>query len=154
MIQRIQSLFILIAALLLATLIVWPIDFYTNMHSLIELHWDGVYDVTPGCAQPLVRSLIPLAIVIIAALALNAVGLFLYKRRVFQMRLIGIAAGIELCLVGVLIYLGINLANGMGQEWHVSARWALPLIAAILDYLAYRRISDDEALVRSLDRIR
>ncbi|MBQ2322725.1 MAG: DUF4293 family protein [Bacteroidales bacterium] len=42
----------------------------------------------------------------------------------------------------------------MEMEWHFSARWLLPTLAAVMDILAYRRISDDEALVRSLDRLR
>lgn len=154
MIQRIQSIFILIAAILLVTIIIWPIDFFSNAQGLIELHWNGVYDVTPEVAEPLVRSLVPLAAVIAIALALNVVALFLFKRRTIQMRLVGVAAGIEVCVVAVLVYLGVNIADGMNVEWHVCARWALPLIAAIMDFLAYGRISDDEALVRSLDRLR
>lgn len=154
MIQRVQSIFILVAIVLVASLIVWPIDLYSSAQGLIELRWDGVWDVTPGCAEPLVRRMIPVAVIIVAALALNVVGLFLFKRRPLQMRLVGIAAGIELCIAGVVVFLGINIADGMAQEWHVSARWALPILAAVMDYLAYRKISDDEALVRSLDRLR
>lgn len=154
MIQRIQSIFILVATILLVVLIVWPIDFFSNAQGLIELRWNGVYDVTPEVSEPLVRSLVPLAIIIVIALALNVVSLFLFNHRKLQMRFVGVAAGIEICLVAVLVYLGVNIAGGMNLEWHVCARWALPLIAAIMDILAYSRISDDEELVRSLDRLR
>ena len=154
MIQRIQSIFILVAMALVASLIFWPIDMYSSAKGLIELRWDGVWDVTPGCAEPLVRGLIPVAVIVVAALALNLAGLFLFKRRKLQMRLVGVAAGVEICLAVVAVYLGVNIAAGMEMEWHFSARWLLPSLAAVMDILAYRRISDDEALVRSLDRLR
>lgn len=154
MIQRVQSIFIIIAALVMASLIVWPIDTFGSARGMVELRWDGVFDVTPGTEVPVIRRMLSLAFVVVVPIILNAVSLFLFKRRPLQMRLAGVAAGFEVCLTAVLVYLSIETARGMEADAHFCVRWLLPLAAAVLDILAYRRISDDEALVRSLDRLR
>lgn len=154
MIQRVQSIFIILAALVMASLIVWPIDTFGSSQGMAELHWDGVFDVTPGSSEPVIRRMIALAFIIVAPIILNAVGLFTFKKRQLQMRLVGIAAGIEICVGAVLVYISTETGSGMGAEWHFCIRWMLPVAAAILDIMAYRKISDDEALIRSLDRLR
>ena len=154
MIQRVQSIFIILAALAMASLIIWPIDTFGSLRGMAELHWDGVFDTTPGTQEPVIRRMLSLALIIIAPIVLNAVGLFMFKRRPAQMRVVGVAAGFEVCVAAVLVYLSIETASGMEAEVHFCVRWLLPVIAAALDVLAYRRISDDEALVRSLDRLR
>lgn len=154
MIQRIQSIFILVAILLMCSLIAWPIDSFASAKGIMELRWNGFWNVTPGCQDPMVRSLTPLAIVLLVAVILNVVGLFMFKHRPLQMRMVGIAAGIEVCVTALFIYLCVTAADAMGSEFHFCLGWLTPLLAAVLDYLAYRRISDDEALVKSLDRLR
>lgn len=154
MIQRIQSVFILAAALLLGSLIVWPIDSFGGAQGLVELRWNGVWDVTPGAHTPLVRPLHPLSIVVVVAVILHVVSLFSFTHRQLQMRLVGISAGISLCLTALLGYLGYQISGSLDMDFHVNFRWALPIVAAILDILAYRRISDDDAMVKSLDRLR
>lgn len=154
MIQRVQSIFIILAALAMASLIIWPIDTFGSACGLAELHWDGVFDTTPGTQEPVIRRMLSLAFIIVAPIVLNIVGLFLFKHRPSQMRVVGVAAGFEACITAVLVYLSVETASGMEAEWHFCVRWLLPVVAAALDVLAYRRISDDEALVRSLDRLR
>ena len=154
MIQRKQSIFILLALCLLASLMIWPIDVYASQLGLTEIRWAGLWDVSDASAPAFVSALVPLAALIVASLALNLVALFLFKRRPLQMRLVGIASGIEFGIMLLLIYLSNSLANSLGADLHFCVRWLLPLLASVFDVLAYRRISDDEALVRSLDRLR
>ncbi len=154
MIQRVQSIFIILAALAMTGLIIWPIDTFGSTRGMAELRWNGVFDVTPGTTSPEIRDMFALAFIIAAPIVLNAVGLFTFKRRPLQMRMVGIAAGIEVCVAAVLVYLSTETAGGMKAEWHFCVRWLIPLVAMALDIMAYRRISDDEALVRSLDRLR
>ncbi len=156
MIQRIQSLFIIIAIALMASIIVWPIDAFGSAHGMVELRWNGVFDITPGTTEPVIRVMIALAAIIIAPIALNAVGLFLFKKKrlPLQMRLVGIAAGFEICVGIVLVYLSYETATGMCADTHFCIRWLLPILAGVLDILAYRRISDDAALYRSVDHMR
>lgn len=154
MIQRKQSIFIIIAAILMACLLIWPIDTFGSAQGMAELRWNGVFDITPGSTDPVIRSMAALAFIIIAPIVLNVVGLFLFKRRPLQMRIIGIAAGFELCTVITLVYLSSVTSSGMGAEWHFCVRWIIPVAACVFDVLAYRKISDDEELIRSLNRLR
>ncbi len=156
MIQRIQSLFIIIAIALMASLMIWPIDTFGSAQGMAELRWNGVFDITPGSTEPVISLMIALAAIIIAPIALNAVGLFLYKknRLPLQMRLVGIAAGFEICVGAFLIYLSYETATGMGAEAHFCIRWLLPILAGVLDILAYRRISDDAALYHGWEHMR
>ncbi|MBQ8487947.1 MAG: DUF4293 domain-containing protein [Prevotella sp.] len=76
--------------------------------------------------------------------ALSAYTIFQYRRRLFQARL---------CLAGLFIifawYIGVAVLEGT-----VSTIEALPMVNAILVFLARKGILDDEKLVRAADRIR
>ena len=97
---------------------------------------------------------------ILAALSclLGAVAIFLYKRRLLQLRL---------CIVQMVLLVGVEVMMAVyyflsyrffaAYEFHAQhMRVAIvfPLICLVLDYLAARAIFRDEVLVRSLDRIR
>ena len=75
---------------------------------------------------------------------LSAFTIFQYRRRIVQARL---------CLAGLAIvfawYIGIAVLDG-----RVSTVEALPMVNAILIFMARKGILDDEKLVRAADRIR
>ena len=82
--------------------------------------------------------------------------IFLFKKRALQMRLLnfGLIVLILYYLVAVVfIYIALR-----GDSPCIGFRptvWAaLPIVAVILGYLAFRAILRDELLVRSLDRLR
>ena len=76
--------------------------------------------------------------------ALSAYTIFQYQRRPLQARL---------CLAGLFVvfawYIGVAVL-----EQTVGTVEALPMVNAILIFLARKGILDDEKLVRSADRIR
>ena len=75
---------------------------------------------------------------------LSAFTIFQYRRRIMQARL---------CLAGLFIvfvwYIGVAVLEG-----HVGTVEALPMVNAILIFMARKGILDDEKLVRAADRIR
>lgn len=75
---------------------------------------------------------------------LSAFTIFLYRRRIMQARL---------CLVGLFIifawYIGLAVLEG-----RVGTIEGIPMVNAILIFLARKGILDDEKLVRAADRIR
>ena len=75
---------------------------------------------------------------------LSAYTIFQYRRRIFQTRL---------CLAGIFIvfvwYIGVAVLEG-----RVGTIEALPMVNAILIFMARKGILDDEKLVRAADRIR
>jgi hypothetical protein len=83
---------------------------------------------------------------------LHLFAIFMYKKRIRQIRILGFTLILLLGLTGVLFYF---LYAGFD---HVDVVFKIPmvfpLVAVLLDYLAIRAIGRDEALIRSMDRIR
>jgi len=75
---------------------------------------------------------------------LSAYTIFQYRHRVMQARL---------CLAGLFVifawYIGLAVLEG-----HLGTYEGLPMVNAILIFLARKGILDDEKLVRAADRIR
>lgn len=154
MIQRIQTIYIFVAILLLLSICFWTIDTFANSQGIFELRWDGVYDVTKADSTLSLVEMPSLMVLIIVPIVLNVCSIFLFKNRKLQMRMVGIACGIEIGLIAILVYVSYNICGLLDANFHLSIRWLAPLAAAVMDFLAYRRISDDEALIKSLDRLR
>ena len=83
---------------------------------------------------------------------LHIVVIFLFRKRILQMRMLGFTIILLIGLTGLLMY----FIHAGFDDVSVSYKIPLifPLIAAILDYLSIRAIGKDEALVRSINRIR
>ncbi len=136
MIQRIQSIYLLIVAILAALPCFLPIA-YINGEAL-------------GFDTYLIYAVLTAIIPIIAF-----VSIFLFKRRVLQMRLNCVNMILMLFqLIAMIVYL--YLTKNHMPDASIKPSWplVLPLINMILTFLAIRAISIDEALVRSIDRLR
>lgn len=93
-----------------------------------------------------------------AVSVISLVNIFLYKNRILQFR-INIFS-IILCLgyYGLLAMMTWFAVKQAGEDevlnWHPTVWAAMPLVAFVLLIMATRRILADEALVRSMDRLR
>ena len=135
------------------------------IESLIQsLHGDGesLADDKAGLAQPANQSLTEkISNFHIGALllltALNSLFIiFQYKKRMLQIKLSGLN---YLLLSAILVsyYLAIKNNNDMLAEagkGEFLIGFYVPIIAIILNFLVIKFIKKDEALVRSVDRIR
>lgn len=147
MIQRIQSLYLLVSLFLMGFLFVFP---------FAEIVIDGelmIFDKLGISADgQLLQSGLPIAILIGVIIVLHLVAIFSFKKRVRQMRIISYTILLMLGLMGMFYYYTyFSLDNATIQLKIVVA---FPLVACILDYLAIRAIGKDEAMIRSIDRIR
>lgn len=96
----------------------------------------------------------PMSILIAICLAICAITIFLYKKRMLQIRL---CVGNIVLLVGLegLMFYYVRLAKqAVGGLSSYNIVFIFPLVSAILIFLALRAIARDEALVKSLDRLR
>lgn len=149
MIQRIQTVFWAIIAILFIVMI--PADWM----SLTVTDGDYIFSAMGvSKAGATVITGFPLMGYLIGLAALNIVTIFLYKKRVLQARLSMLTILLSLCF-----YLLVWMYRQMSFEGDVvAANWMwpliLPLINAILAYLARRGAVKDEEKVRSLDRLR
>lgn len=92
------------------------------------------------------------ALVVVISL-IACVTIFLFKKRILQIRLCVFNA---ILMLGFYILFGFfwwNLPLGVAST-NLKIALSFPLICLILDYLAIRNIGADETLVRSLERLR
>lgn len=149
MIQRIQTLFLLLAAAALGSQFLVPYLQVSegNPARTITTLSDGV--LTPA-DNPGILGLTSLgALISIAAI-------FLFKNRPLQTRLALTAVGISIMLV-VLLAFTTKMTLDQSPEGgtiQLSLGLAFPVIAVLLNWLAARAIRKDETLVRSMDRLR
>jgi peptidoglycan/LPS O-acetylase OafA/YrhL len=96
------------------------------------------------------RSSWVLLVFLILCSAVGFITIFLYRHRMLQIRLCLFNTLVLLGLQGIIIYYVITAEPG----GVFSLTVAFPLIAAILLVLAMRYIGRDEAMIRSLNRLR
>ncbi len=111
---------------------------------------DGIY-----FKGELVLRTIPLQVLVFATALLPLITIFLYKNRPLQIRLTGLNIILLLGIYGMIAYyyfFGVNLDLEPVAEFNYTL--ACPLLGALFSFLAMCAIGKDEALVRSLDRIR
>ena len=95
----------------------------------------------------------PMAAMQLIVFAVTLITIFLYKKRMLQIRLCVFNCIALLGYQGVLIWYA-HLLSKSADVARLNAVVVFPVIAAILIFLALRSIAKDEALVRSLERLR
>ncbi|MCD8166301.1 MAG: DUF4293 domain-containing protein [Bacteroides sp.] len=148
MIQRIQTIYmLLVTALLIATLFL-PLGNFINFSGMAVLKplgvtMDGTFQSTWGLFTLLLLS---------AIISLGAI--FLFKNRILQIRMCVFSMVIMIGFYLVFGFFWYMLQRGFDGTFSLGFGLCLPLIAIILNYLAIRAIGKDEFLVRAADRLR
>lgn len=155
MIQRIQSIYLLAASLVLFSLFLFPV-----IHNLIlnghadSIMVSGIYEVING-ERTKTSSLIALTIATVVAAMLPLAGIFLYKNRKKQVSYCYI---VIVLIIGYSFYLTETVKPIAGnitlQTENYGIGMILPSLAIVLVIFAIRGINRDEKLVRSADRLR
>ena len=154
MLQRIQTIYLLLIVVLTVAMLFLPLAVLQQGDALFSFDASGVSTMAPADAELLYPSWG--LFVLTAIIALVAfVTIFLYKKRILQIRLCIFNALLMVGFYAFFAYLIYSLKEGMdGMSVSVKIALSFPLISLILDYLAIRNIGADEALVRSLNRLR
>ena len=129
MIQRIQTIFLLIVVL-----------------AQVALHFTGLDVVLFG-------SVYVIATLSLVSFLLALVSIFSYKKRMRQILLNNINIFINALLTGLLMYWLLNLSGGIDFP-EKGIELAFPLISLFGLFMANVNIKKDEKLVKSVDRIR
>lgn len=154
MIQRIQTLYLVVITSLMAITLFAPIATFTVATG--DVYTLSAFELSNGQQS---QSTIWMGILLVLATVLPLVTIFLFKNRQLQLRLCGAEV---VLLIGAVVFVGIyywlsgaNALENVGVE-HRSFGWAaiMPLLSLVMAFLAARSIFKDEVLVRSLDRIR
>ncbi|WP_369048976.1 DUF4293 domain-containing protein [Tenacibaculum sp. UWU-22] len=144
MIQRIQSIYLLLASFVSGGLVFF-IDLWVNGNQT------KVFVCDLFSSDLFIKKIIPVLFFISALLSF--ITIFLFKDRKLQFVLGRLNMLINLFLLGILIYVSQMLPG----EVSISEKGIgmfLPVIVVLLLVLANRAIKKDEDLVKSVDRLR
>ncbi len=149
MIQRIQSVYLLVVAILMVVMLSLPIGgFYTDsaameMTNLSVVLSDGTVDYTPWALFAI--------LMLVAVFSLATI--FLYKKRMLQIRL---ALFSSIVLIGYYVTLAAFVYGSLSELGNFSYSWTitLPIVSLVLNWLAIRAIGKDEVLVKAYERLR
>ncbi len=144
MIQRKQSIFLLLSVAINALLFYLPV--YTFAPDLR----------LPGTSiHPYLISANALLAIINGAIGILALlCIFLYKNRNVQIRVGNLSMLLTALLAGLLFFVADTISKSMNQRVDFMIGSYLPLIEIVLLFIAVRFIKKDEDLVRSADRLR
>lgn len=151
MIQRIQSVFLLLAVILGILTLSVPVGMFEPQTLCID---DEIYClmICKGDGSTSWMSL-PLFVLQAISVILALVGIFMYKNRMLQAKLCLVAMT---CLIFWMMALAIlfYFFTPEGYQNRLTFWCALPIVQYLLLRMARQRILADEKLVRSVDRIR
>ena len=147
MIQRIQSVYLLISAILVGFLFLLPFAEIVKDGAVYLFNFKGI--LLDGTLK---ENGFSISVLIGIILALHGVAILSFKNRIRQIRLIVFSILLMLGLFGMFFFFTYYSFSGAQISFKISL--VFPLVSIILDYLAIRAIGKDEALIRSIDRIR
>ena len=154
MIQRIQTVYLLIIALINSAILFMPLAIIQIDNVFYSYDVSGLNTLTTPSelAYPTWALMaLPIIVAIIAS-----VSIFLYKKRMLQIRFCIFNAILLIGFYGLFAFFlwKISEISSIFRFANVRITLAFPLISLIFDYLAIRNIGSDETLVRSLNRLR
>lgn len=156
MIQRKQTLYLLASGLLMLAMLFLTFAKITTQDMIYAFKATGLEDLSGEIVRPSwVLFGLTAAITLI-----SFISIFLYRKRILQMRLtiFNLLIKVGFYLLVFLVYRPsfIEAIVDTTQDLSMSITpWlAFPIVAMIFDYLAYRGIAVDEKTIRFMDRLR
>ena len=154
MIQRIQSLYLLVAAALVGGALFVPLAWFAGSAGEYSLHAFALR----AAGGEAVQSTLYMGLLLAVACVLPLITVLLFRRRLLQFRLC-VAEAVLLVGAAVMegVYYFLSWRVFSGLTFHLQGVYvsiALPVVCLVFVWLAARAILHDELLVRAADRIR
>lgn len=150
--QRIQTLWLLLVGVLMSVFAFLDLAVFTlptGQYYLLD-NW-SIHSIVDGSTVMPAWATGALSILV----AVSALGLiFLYKRRMLQMRLTILTLLVVIGQLCYIAWISWQFTSETGASFAVRFPLALPLICLPLLYLAARRMIYDETLIRASNRLR
>ncbi|CAM4159039.1 protein of unknown function [Pedobacter westerhofensis] len=152
MIQRVQSVWLFLAALTLFLLLILPVVTVPTSTGLNWLQVGGIYSTANNITQKTVSYSALFGGTILAGMICLA-AIFLFNNRALQKRIVLLAIFVIILVIAAIVYYALNIPGGIvGAVFNLGAY--LPFLSVIFCALAFRGIRKDEQLIRSADRLR
>lgn len=153
MIQRIQSLYLLLVVIGSVLLFFLPITAYFSAEFTYLFNVMGL-DLVSG-QEAVVNTvfwyLIPInAIIIITTL----IAIFMFKKRIIQNKIIAFSFLFNAVFIGLLYWITDSIAKELDTAVHYQIAAAIPFLNVLFLIFAAKAIRRDEAKVRAADRLR
>ena len=150
MIQRIQSLYLLLTTIMSGLFLTGRIINFTEDNiSTLNLDFSGIERMSEN-----VESLPLLSFLLAFIPLLSFIIIFLFKNRKLQMKMTVFLIFIIAVQIGLLAWYSYYVITNFNAEINPGIKLILPVVELTLAYLAYSGIRKDEELVRSYDRLR
>ncbi len=155
MIQRIQSVYLLLTALLSSLFLKGNIlTFKSDSGTGITMNISEAYQHTGTGSTGLIQDQIPALIILIMTMLLSLITIFFYRNRKLQMKLtLGVIVSI-LVFIAVLVFYSASIISEYSVAPVLGYKVFAPVLMILFGILAYRGIRKDERLVKSYDRLR
>lgn len=152
MIQRIQSLFWLLSAVASGIMTFEP---------LLKIESSGIEkgllfasDIKSTGAGEVILSCLPLLVLICIITLISVATIFLYKKRLLQMRLTVYNMVLMFGLIVLGYYYGHQGAIELNGSIKLASFTVMPIVSFILSLLAWRGVRRDYLMLKAVDRIR
>ena len=180
MIQRIQTLWLVLAALLMAAGFIFPVAQYTMVDEPLNQTISGELNLLPNKNPEMWNQKLsgetqiefsqadsdfktwPLIALAAVTILIAIVSIFLFRNRVRQSRIVLAGFMVNLIYVFLVFFWAVdgfgNCMKAMMNIDQFKVVWSIgaytPIASLLLLFLAQRAIRKDEALVRAADRLR
>ena len=156
MLQRIQTVFLLLVALTSLALFFLPMAGFLSDLFYLKLYLYQIKNLTPDSALQFgLLSILPLLLINAGILGLTIVTILGYKNRKKQMRMVRLNLLLNmLLLVAVFVFYPYLMLNNVEVDTEYETGAFIPIINLLFLFLANRYILKDDKLVRSVDRLR
>lgn len=149
MIQRIQTVYLLLVVGLLITSMCLPLGYFTDAEAVTYTF--SPLGISTGDAF---QSSWGLFCILLLSTIVALATVFLYKNRMLQIRMTIFNTILLIGFYLAFIAFYFVLKGDLEATYRISWTLCLPLVAIILNYLAIRAIGRDEVLVKAADRLR
>lgn len=136
MIQRIQSIYLLLAAVAAVVFLFVPFG---------QMNYNGTIVVMKAML------VIWFNVVCGAIAVVSLLSIFLFNKRKLQLKTISLAILLSFALIGLSVY---AIVIHQKDDYHFGPAVIIPVFVLIFTFLAYKGVKHDEELVRSMDRLR
>lgn len=152
MIQRKQTLFLIISIIFSIVCLCLPVGYFRSGTGMTE---QALYNLWLKAADgSCTFSTSILFALLIITCTISIATIFMYHNRKKQIRMCFLNIVILIAWYAAYFTIGFITGNGDNTEFRISVTAAFPAISLILNVMARKAVIADEELIKSADRIR
>ena len=155
MIQRIQSLYLLLTTILSFLFCKGSfLTFISKTGDPLKITFEGLLKVTSANQPETIEKIILFPVMVIIIAVFSAIIIFLYKNRKLQLFLVKLLTALIVLSIIAVSIISYTLIIRYNAEFVPGFKMAIPVIQLLLVIMAWRGIKKDDDLVKSYDRLR